>query len=188
MNRYPRKALFLDRDGVININHGYVHTPDQCDFVSGIFDLCRSAHRKGYLIVIVTNQSGIARNYYSRKAFYQFSRWIEHQFWLQSIKITHTYHCPHHPQETSAYGRTCTCRKPKPGMIMKARRQFGIALRQSILVGDSLSDMQCAQRAGVGKAVLFRYAPHTNYAPALAQPTKKPYYQAHSFKQIATLL
>ena len=75
-----RKALLLDRDGVINVNHGYVHHPENCDFIPGIFALCAAAQKQGYRIIIVTNQSGIARRYYSRAQFHAFSRWIEHAF------------------------------------------------------------------------------------------------------------
>src|SRR5690606_15307528 len=83
------KALFLDRDGVININHGYVYQIEQFEFIEGIFELCKKARDKGYQIIIVTNQSGIARRYYSEKAFKQLTRWVEHQFWKRGIKVRH---------------------------------------------------------------------------------------------------
>ncbi|KZY92943.1 D,D-heptose 1,7-bisphosphate phosphatase, partial [Oleiphilus sp. HI0073] len=132
MTYLTRKALLLDRDGVINVNHGYVHRPEDCSFVKGIFDLCAAAQRKGYTIIIVTNQSGIARGYYDNQQFHQFSQWIESQFRAQGIQIRHTYHCPHHPKLSSP----CTCRKPKPGMIHKAARDYKLNLSNSILVGD----------------------------------------------------
>ena len=101
-----RKALFLDRDGVININHGYVSKKEDFDFIDGIFELCRKARKKGYAIIIVTNQSGIARGYYSEDEFKRLTRWVEHQFWKQGIQILHTFHCPHHPD----YSFSCCCR------------------------------------------------------------------------------
>ncbi len=181
------KALFLDRDGVINVNHGYVYREEDCDFVPGIFDLCLAARKRGYTIVIVTNQSGIARNYYSRATYYRFSRWIEHQFWLRGIRIRHTYHCPHHPGQSGPYGIPCTCRKPRPGMLEIARQTFHIAMHQSVMVGDRLSDMKCALQSGISKPVLL--APRrSSYTPKLEAPGKKPYYRATDLSAIIPLL
>lgn len=181
------KALFLDRDGVVNVNHGYVYQTENFDFIPGIIELCQKAQRKGYLIVIVTNQSGIARRYYSRAQFKALSKWLEQQFWQQGVRIAHTYHCPHHPKQSGAFGFTCSCRKPKPGMLFKAQQSFGIDMKRSIMVGDSLSDMACALRAGVGKAVYFSPR-RTSFSPRLEAPHKKPYYRADSHHAIATLL
>lgn len=187
-----QKALLLDRDGVINVNHGYVHRPQDCDFIEGIFQLCHAASRKGYRIVIVTNQSGIARNYYSECDFKVFSRWLEHQFWQHGIRISHTYFCPHHPKMDGRYGLSCTCRKPRPGMLIRARQHFGLDFSRSIMVGDSLSDMRCARLAGIKKSVLFgsdsiQY--QSEFKPAaLLQPGNKPYYRASSLSAIRPLL
>lgn len=193
------KTLFLDRDGVINVNHGYVYQKEKFEFIEGIFTLCRQAQKKGYQIIIITNQSGIAREYYSQDAFKQLSKWLEHQFWKQGIKIRQTLHCPHHPE----FSHHCSCRKPKPGMVFKAKNRFGINLKQSILVGDSLSDMVCARTAGIKKNVLFKpHSPHQVlqypqqhsrqqtdwHRPELARPGFKPYYQARSLRAICKLL
>jgi len=177
------KTLFLDRDGVININHGYVYQQDNFDFIEGIFSLCKQAQRKGYQIIIVTNQSGIARKYYSKTTFKKFSKWIEHEFWKQGISIKQTLYCPHHPK----FSHTCTCRKPKTGMIFKAQHRFKADLSKSIMVGDSLSDMRCAQLAKIKKRVFF--APNIlQYGPALIAPDFKPYYQARSLTAIEKIL
>lgn len=186
--KVSNRALLLDRDGVINVNHGYVHRAEDCQFIPGIFELCQRAIQQNYLIIIVTNQSGIARRYYSRQQFHQFSRWIEHQFWLRGATITHTYHCPHHPKENGPFGFRCTCRKPKPGMIFKAQRDFNLDLTRSIMVGDSLSDMQCARQAGIKQAVLFKENLLPKYRPKLAKRDKKPYYLANDLAAIAALL
>lgn len=186
-----RNALLLDRDGVINVNHGYVHQAKDCEFIDGIFELCLSAQKKGYLIIIVTNQSGIARGYYSQAQFHAFSRWIENQFWQRGIKVQHTYHCPHHPKMEGALGFECCCRKPRPGMVTQAQRQFRLNLSKSLLVGDSLSDMRCAQIAGVGKAIHFKptdQSQKTFTPPKLATPGKKPYYRATDLRSISALL
>lgn len=182
-----RKALFLDRDGVINVDHGYVHRAQDCDFVPGIFELAKAAMRLGYRIIIVTNQSGIARGYYSRDQFHAFSCWLEQQFWRRGILISHTYHCPHHPAQTGPFGFSCSCRKPRPGMLFKARKDFGIRLDRSIMVGDSLSDIRCAQVAGIGKAVLLRQS-RRHFEPKLEARIKKPYYRASSLRAIKSLL
>ena len=187
--RNTRKALFLDRDGVINVNHGYVSKPEDCDFVPGIFDLCAAAQAKNYTIIIVTNQSGIARDYYDRTQFIRFSKWIESQFSSVGVRIAHTFHCPHHPKISGP----CTCRKPKPGMVIKAARQFQVRLNDSIMVGDSWSDIQCAQQANVGKAVLFKDPQHdTNQAkpflPDVHLERSGRYYKARSLSSISRLL
>ncbi|KZY74623.1 hypothetical protein A3742_08605 [Oleiphilus sp. HI0071] len=192
MTYLTRKALLLDRDGVINVNHGYVHRPEDCSFVKGIFDLCAAAQRKGYTIIIVTNQSGIARGYYDNQQFHQFSQWIESQFRAQGIQIRHTYHCPHHPKLSSP----CTCRKPKPGMIHKAARDYKLNLSNSIMVGDSWSDIVCARAAEVGKAVLFKDPEHHSpkrpfddlIYPDLYRERSGRFYAARSLSSISRLL
>jgi len=184
------KTLFLDRDGVININHGYVYQTEDCEFVAGIFSLCQAAQKKGYQIIIVTNQSGIARKYYGTKQYKKFSKWIEQQFWRKGIHITKTFHCPHHPK----FNRFCTCRKPKIGMITKAQRLFNVDLARSILVGDSLSDMQCAQHAKIKKSILFQnnsLHSSTNTKFMRTSLTKRythRYYQAQTLNAVRTLL
>jgi len=178
-----RKTLFLDRDGVINVNHGYVYQQEKFEFIEGIFSLCQQAKKKGYQIIIVTNQSGIARGYYSNYTFKKLSKWIENQFRKKGIVITQTLHCPHHPKFNGA----CTCRKPKSGMIFKAQRRFKANLSQSIMVGDSLSDMLCAQHANIKKSVFF--TPNSlQYGPKLIPPGFKPYYQARCLKAIQKIL
>ncbi len=177
------KTLFLDRDGVININHGYVYQPENFDFIDGIFSLCKDAQKKGYQIIIVTNQSGIARKYYSQSTFKNLSKWLEGEFWKQGVRIKQTLHCPHHPK----FSLTCTCRKPKAGMIFKAQRRFKADLSKSVMVGDSLSDMHCAQRAKIKKSVFF--TPNSlQYGPKLIRPRFKPYYQARCLKAIQAIL
>ncbi len=147
------KALFLDRDGVINRDIGYLYQPEDFEFMPGIFDLCRTASRKGYKIVVVTNQSGIARGYYSREQFQRLTQWMVRQFWLQGIKITYVNHCPHHPK---IEGRSCRCRKPRPGMLVESAHKLGISLTRSLMVGDKVSDMKAANLAGIKKRFLYR--------------------------------
>lgn len=151
------KALFLDRDGVINVDHGYVCRKEQFDFVEGIFDLVALATRKGILVVVVTNQAGIGRGYYSEDVFRELSRWMCEQFASRDGSIARIYHCPYHPEHgIGAYRRDSSCRKPAPGMILKAQRELNLDLTSSVLVGDNVTDIQAGVAAGVGHNVLLR--------------------------------
>ncbi|WBX94210.1 D-glycero-beta-D-manno-heptose 1,7-bisphosphate 7-phosphatase [Pseudoxanthomonas mexicana] len=152
----PRRALFLDRDGVINVDHGYVHRPEDTQFVDGIFDVCRAAAGKGCLLVVVTNQAGIGRGYYSREAFLDYMAWMHSQFRIEGAPLAATYYCPHHPTEGMGdYRVVCTCRKPQPGMLLAAERRFGIDMAGSVLIGDTVNDMLAGAAAGVGQRWLL---------------------------------
>ena len=135
------KALFLDRDGVINADRGYVYRACDFEFKSGIFELCALFLQKGYEIFVVTNQSGIARGFYSEKDFEILSEFMLAEFAKRGVKIAKIYHCPHL--------EGCECRKPKPGMILRARAEFGVNLSESVLIGDNLTDMQAGANAGI---------------------------------------
>jgi D-glycero-D-manno-heptose 1,7-bisphosphate phosphatase len=141
-----RKALFLDRDGVINVDTGYVHTPEATQWVRGIFDLCTAAVELGYVLVVVTNQAGIARGYYDEAAFRAYSDWQRARFAERGLRIEAIYHCPHHPIDG------CDCRKPQPGMLLQAARELGLDLAASAMIGDRPWDIEAARRAGVGHA------------------------------------
>lgn len=155
-----RRALFLDRDGVINVDDGHVHSIHTFFFVPGIFDVLRHAQNLGYILIVVTNQAGIARGFYSEEEFFELDEWMKGQFRLQGITISRTYYCPHHPEAgVGVYLQDCECRKPKPGMLLRAERDFGISFAQSILVGDKNTDIEAGIRAGVGRTILFRAVP-----------------------------
>ena len=140
------KALFLDRDGTINIDYGYVFQPEKFEFINGIFELCRKAQEKGYLIIVITNQSGIARGYFSEQDFAELNSYMLAEFTKQGIKITDVFYCP----ELSGNDR-----KPNYGMFIKARDKYGIDMAQSVSVGDKERDIEAAQKAGCGKNFLF---------------------------------
>ena len=143
---YSKPCLFLDRDGIINHDIGYASKPEQIQFIPGIFSLCRFFQRHGYVIIIVTNQSGIARGYYSVEQFQQLSAWMSAQFLMRGVRISDTFFCPHHPSITGP----CSCRKPAPGMLLQAIEQYRINPSQSIMIGDKESDMQAGLNAGIG--------------------------------------
>lgn len=153
--RTKSKALFLDRDGVINVDHGYVSTPDQFEFIDGVFEACQHFQAQGYTLIVVTNQSGIARGFYTPQQFETLTQWMCQQFAAHGVHITAVYHCPHHPTHGNApYVQDCACRKPAPGMLLQAIAEHGIDPARSIMVGDKAADMQAAAAAGVGFKVL----------------------------------
>lgn len=146
-----RSALFLDRDGVINVNHGYVHRPEEFEFVGGIFELVAAANRMGYLVVVVTNQAGIGRGYYVEAQFHALTNWMKSGFAEHGGRIDAVYFCPYHPEHgIGEYRRESEFRKPAPGMLLQAQRELGIDMEQSIFIGDKPTDMAAGRAAGVG--------------------------------------
>ncbi len=136
-----RKALFLDRDGIINEDTAYPHKPEQIVFTDGIFELCRKAVQKGYLIIVVTNQAGVAKGYFTEKDVKILHEWMKEEFREQGIEISAFYFSPYHPKATlEKYRKESECRKPGPGMIRQAALDFDIAISESLMVGDKLSD------------------------------------------------
>ena len=146
-----RPALFLDRDGVINVDYGYVHRPEEFEFVEGIFDLVAVANKAGYLVVVVTNQAGIGRGYYTEAQFHALTAWMKTQFNEHGAIIDAVYFCPCHPEHgIGAYRRESEFRKPASGMLLQAQSELDIEMAHSILIGDKPSDMAAGRAAGVG--------------------------------------
>src|SRR3569623_972448 len=149
-------AVFLDRDGVININHGYVHKPENFDFIEGIFDVAQHAHELGYKLVVITNQAGIGRGYYSEADFHLLTQWMCEQFVQVGAPISQVYFSPFHPTAgLGIYLKDDFSRKPNTGMIFQAREELGLDLSGSILIGDKPSDIQAGIAAGIGRNLLF---------------------------------
>lgn len=141
-----KKALFLDRDGTINADYAYVHDKEHFDFLPGVFDFCRAAQAKGYLIIVITNQSGIARGYYTEADFRALNDWMVARFAEEGVTIADVFHCP----ELSGPDR-----KPEPGLFLKARDKYGIDMAASVSLGDKPRDVEAGKRAGVGKNLIF---------------------------------
>lgn len=157
MNTLANKALFLDRDGVVNVEKRYVYRREAFHFREGIFELCRSAQTLGYLLVVVTNQAGIARGYYTESEFLELTDWMIHKFAEQQVQIARVYYCPYHPVHgVGKYKCDSPDRKPKPGMLLRARADFSLALTSSVLIGDQPSDIYAADAAGIGTKILLR--------------------------------
>jgi D-glycero-D-manno-heptose 1,7-bisphosphate phosphatase len=135
------KALFLDRDGVINEDTEYAHLPEHIEFRPGIFDLCKSARKRGFLVLVVTNQSGIARGYFNEEDVIQLHSWMKEQFRSRETDIDDFFYCPYHEKGSiPRYTKKSDCRKPEPGMILKAAIKWNIDLDKSIMIGDKPSD------------------------------------------------
>jgi D-glycero-D-manno-heptose 1,7-bisphosphate phosphatase len=150
------KAIFLDRDGVINQDYGYVHVKDNFEFIDGIFDVVRTAIEHDYKVIVVTNQAGIGREYYDTKQFQDLTSWMCGEFERRGCFITKVYHSPYHPTKgLGHYKQDHFSRKPNPGMILDAGIDFDIDMRRSILVGDHETDMIAGARAGIGKLILY---------------------------------
>jgi D-glycero-D-manno-heptose 1,7-bisphosphate phosphatase len=158
----PRGALFLDRDGVINVDHGYVHRVDRFEFVPGIFDLVRFwATELEQPVVVATNQSGIGRGYFDERTYADLTRWMCERFAAERAPIARVYHCPYHPQHgIGEYRRDHPWRKPNPGMFLQAASDLDLDLAQSALVGDRMSDIAAAVAAGIGLRILLRSNAH----------------------------
>lgn len=144
-------ALFLDRDGVVNVDHGYVVTHDRFQFMDGVFDLARAAVDQGYRVAVITNQSGIARGYFTEAAFLEFSAWMAGEFRARGAELAGVFHCPYHRSgPVERFARESFWRKPAPGMILEAARRLDLDLARSVFVGDQPTDMEAATAAGVG--------------------------------------
>ncbi|WP_298866962.1 D-glycero-beta-D-manno-heptose 1,7-bisphosphate 7-phosphatase [uncultured Gimesia sp.] len=151
----PKKSFFLDRDGVINVEKDYLHRIEDFEFIDGIFELCRAAEESGYSLIIVTNQSGIARGYYTEQQFIDLMSWMKEVFANCGITIADVFFCPHHPiHGTGLYRADCACRKPKPKMLIDAATKHNLDLSESILVGDKSSDIKAGQAAGLKTTAL----------------------------------
>lgn len=148
---FGKRALFLDRDGVINHDTGYTSSTDDFKFIDGIFDLCRAAKKAGYLTIVITNQAGIGRGYYSEQDFLALTDWMRQRFEEEGAPLIDVFHCPHHPEHgVGQYKKDSYNRKPHPGMLLQAAEKYGLDMARSIMVGDKDSDMQAAKNAGVG--------------------------------------
>jgi len=146
-----KKALFLDRDGVINVEKNYLYKSDDFEFIDGIFDLILHFQNLGYLLFVVTNQSGIARNYYTVYDFNVLTEWMLSELAKHGINVQHVYYCPHHPDVS----RKCSCRKPEPGMLLEAAKEYSLDLKNSIMIGDKERDIEAGLSAGLEVTYLF---------------------------------
>jgi D-glycero-D-manno-heptose 1,7-bisphosphate phosphatase len=151
-----RGALFLDRDGIVNLDTGYVHRPADFVFRPGIFALCAAARARGLALVVATNQAGIGRGYYTEADFHALTRWMLARFAAVGIGFDAVEYCPDHPTHgMGPYRRDNPRRKPGPGMILDACAALGLDPARSAMLGDRATDMQAALAAGVARRLLL---------------------------------
>ena len=150
-----KKAAFLDRDGVINYDYGYVYKIENFRFCEGIFEGLKTLIELDFIIIIITNQSGIARGIFNEEEYKNITKLMLNKFEDNNIKITKIYHCPHHPSYSNKKFSNCECRKPKPGLFLKAAKEFNIAMDKSIAIGDNERDLIAAKSAGIKKRYLI---------------------------------
>jgi D-glycero-D-manno-heptose 1,7-bisphosphate phosphatase len=152
-----RRAAFVDRDGVINVESGFLHRIEQFEFLPGSIAGLARLQAAGYLLVVITNQSGIARGLYAEEDYLRLTAYMQQRLSAAGVHLDAVEHCPHLPDATVArYRVECDCRKPLPGMLLRAAAALNIDLPGSLLVGDRGSDIQAGRSAGVGRCWLVR--------------------------------
>ena len=144
------KTIFLDRDGVINKEVNYLHKIEDFEFIDGVFDACKYFKNLGYKIIVISNQSGISRGYYTKSDFQIITNWMVAQFNNNGINILDVFHCPHLPNSN------CKCRKPKPGMLFTAQKKYNINMNKSWMIGDKEIDIIAANNASIDNTILVR--------------------------------
>lgn len=144
------KTIFLDRDGVINKEKNYLYKIESFEFINGVFYACQYLEDLNYKIIIITNQSGISRGYYTESDFQKLTKWMLGQFNNNNIDILDVIHCPHLPSDF------CDCRKPKPGMLLSAKTKYNIDMENSWMIGDKENDIQAAHNAGIRNTILVK--------------------------------
>jgi D-glycero-D-manno-heptose 1,7-bisphosphate phosphatase len=150
MSARARPAAFLDRDGVLNHDHGYVHRSEDIVWVDGAKDAVRLLTTAGYFVFVVTNQAGIARGLYDEHQLRALHAWMGAEIARAGGRVDAFYHCPHHPDAgESPYTRECACRKPSPGMLRAAMAAYPVEVNRSFLVGDRETDIEAATAAGI---------------------------------------
>ena len=157
------KVAFLDRDGVINVDFGYVHRWKQFVWVPGAIRAMKKLLAIGFEIIIITNQSGIARGFYTEEDFDKLMKKVKKELVSHNIKILDVFYCPHHIDGIlKDYKIKCGCRKPKPGLINQAKKKYEIDLENSILIGDQESDVKAGKAAGINNCILVESCKYVN--------------------------
>ena len=157
------KTIFLDRDGVINKEINYLHKIEDFEFIDGVFEACQYLQSLEYKIIVITNQSGISRGLYTKNDYQIITKWMVSQFMKNNISILDTFHCPHLPDSG------CNCRKPKPGMLLEAKKKYNINMLESWMIGDKETDITAAISSGITNTILVKSGHKINEADSRAK-------------------
>lgn len=143
-------AAFLDRDGVLNVDHGYVYLPERLEWIAGAPEAVRLLNDAGYIVIVVTNQSGVARGYFDEAAVHRFNAHLQDGLAAHGAHVDAFYYCPHHPQGTvKDFAIDCLCRKPGTGMLEQAAAEWPIDRARSFMIGDRDGDIGAASAFGI---------------------------------------
>ncbi len=159
---FKQPCVFFDRDGVLNVDSGYVHRCEDFVWMPGAIDAVKFLNDRGVLAIVITNQSGIARKLYTEDDLHRLNSWIQSELAKNGAHLDGIYYCPHHPSEGDArYVQDCLCRKPRSGLLLKAIEDWKIDVTRSFLIGDRASDVTAAEAVGV-RGILFDQTRHLN--------------------------
>lgn len=176
-----KKAVFLDRDGVINVDFGYVYKSIDFVFLPGVIEGLKTFQNNGFELIVITNQSGMARGYYSQEDYNNLTKYYQDILIIQGVRISGIYCCPHHPRgSVEPLAISCDCRKPSPGMLLKAASDLDLDLGRSFMIGDKITDMLAAKSAGLRYGVLL--------SNELAEPIDFPIVLSHSLYEYSKVL
>ncbi len=179
------KACFLDRDGVVIEDADYISDPELVHLIPGAAEAVNLFHAAGYLVILVSNQSGIARGYFTEAQLRQVEARINEKLSEQGAVLDGAYYCRHHTKGiVPEFSVDCDCRKPKPGLLLQAAAEHGIDLSRSFIIGDKVSDTEAGFRAGCARACLVR----TGHGQEEILPEKENLYEAPSIREAAALL
>ena len=165
-----KRAVFLDRDGTINVEIEYLYRAEDFEFIQGVPEAVRTLNDAGLMVVVVTNQSGVARGYYTENDVENLHRHIAGELKKYGAHIDAWLYCPHHPSGRGSYALPCDCRKPLPGMLREAAQRYDIDLGQSIMIGDKRADIEAGQAAGC-RTILVRTGYGSNEEQYIATGT-----------------
>ncbi len=150
------KAVFLDRDGTINVDKDYLYRIEEFEYLPGVIEALKTLQDRGYLLIVITNQSGIARGYYSEDDYIKIDRWMKEDLKAKEVSIAASYYCPHHPNAiVKMYRYECGCRKPGTELFWRAQRDFNIDMSKSFAIGDKERDLEICKEAPV-KGILMK--------------------------------
>jgi D-glycero-D-manno-heptose 1,7-bisphosphate phosphatase len=171
---HKQKAIFLDRDGTLNKYVGFLRKTDEMELLPGVAEAIRKINASGYLAIVITNQPVVARGEVTFEGLEEIHRKLETELGKEGAYIDALYYCPHHPDkgfegERPEYKIDCDCRKPKPGLILQAAKDFNIDLSQSYMIGDNVTDVESGKNAGCKDSILVE----TNKQGALFETVEK---------------